>query len=452
MLVPLILSGGAGTRLWPLSRQRHPKQFQPLVGDATMFERTLERVEGLVGLTAPIVVCNADHRPFVEAQLRRLGRVALGLLLEPVGRNTAPAIAVGAEHARLTLGGDPLLLVLPADHLVRDPGAFRAAVAAGRPMAEAGKLVTFGVVPEGPQTGYGYIHAPRDGHGPGEALAVRAFVEKPDEATARAWMKSGEHYWNAGIFLMRASVYLEELARNRPEMIEPCRTAVERARGDAGATMLDPEAFTRCPSDSIDYAIMQTCDRAVVVPMDAGWSDVGNWNALWEASERDGRGNAIQGDVVALDVEGSYLDARHGVIAAIGVRDTVVVATEDAVLVMPRARAQDVKTVVARIDRAGGRQASDHPERPTMWGFEHRLDEVAPGVGRLVVRPKRSASRTCAGTRRVLAVSQGLATVEHGDGVEALSGGSATTLPPGCAYRITNAGDTDLVVIEIDAR
>ena len=413
-----------------------------------MFAATLVRVDGLPDLTAPMIVCNADHRPFVDEDLRALGRVALSILLEPVGRNTAPAIAVGALQARLLLGRDPVLLVLPADHVVRDAEAFRAAVQRGIARAEAGELVTFGIVPDRPETGYGYIRSAT----PGEPSAVRAFVEKPDAKAAQAYVESGEYLWNSGIFMFRASAFLHELTRHRPDMIAPCEAAVERATSDGGATVLDPEAFAGCPADSIDYAVMQKTDRAAVVPLSAGWSDVGSWDALWEASDRDGHGNAVTGDVIAIDTEGSVLDARHGSIAAVGVRDLVIVATEDAVLVVPRARAQDVKTVVTRLERARPELAESHPERPTAWGFAHALSHVAPGVTRLGLRPGASLKRTTTGMPRALAVSQGRAKVAHGDGSQTLVAGDSTTLPASRDYEIVNVADVDLVVLEIDAQ
>jgi mannose-1-phosphate guanylyltransferase len=413
-----------------------------------MFAATLERVDGLPDLTAPVVICNADHRPFVDEELRGSGRVALSILLEPVARNTAPAIAAGALHARALLGGDPLLLVLPADHVVRDPEAFRAAVTLGIVRAQAGELVTFGIVPDRAETGYGYIRAET----PGEPSAVRAFVEKPDAATAQAYVDSGEYLWNGGIFLFRASAFLEELKRHRPDMIAPCEAAVERARTDRGATLLDPAAFASCPSESIDYAVMQKTDRAAVVPLRAGWSDVGSWDALWEASDRDAQGNAIAGEVIAIDTKGSVIDARHGVVAAVGVQDLVIVATEDAVLVVPRARAQDVKTVVERLQRSHPEIADHHPERPTAWGFEHALSHTAPGVTRLGVRAGARAERRTSGVPRVIAISQGRAAIVHDDASETLEAGRSLTLPAGCDYAIENAGDVELVLIEIDAQ
>jgi mannose-1-phosphate guanylyltransferase / mannose-6-phosphate isomerase len=434
--------------LWPLSRRLSPKQFQPLVADTTLFAATVGRVDGLPDLTAPMVICNADHRPFVDEELRALGRVALSVLLEPVGRNTAPAIAVGALQARKLLGSDPLLLVLPADHVVRDPAAFRAAVQRGIARAEAGELVTFGIVPDRPETGYGYIRSET----PGEPSAVRAFVEKPDAASAQAYVDSGEYLWNGGIFLFRASVFLDELGRHRPDMIEPCRAAVEGATTDGGATWLDPHAFASCPAESIDYAVMQKTDRAAVVPLSAGWSDVGSWDALWEACDRDGCGNVVTGEVLAIDTEGSVLDARRGLVAAVGVKDLVIVATEDAVLVASRARAQDVKTIVTRLERSHPALTESHPERPTAWGFAHALSHVAPGVTRLGVRPGMAVARSSAGMPRAIAVSQGRATIVHGDASDTLVAGACTTLPAGCDYEIRNVAGIELVVIEIDAQ
>ncbi len=286
MLIPVILSGGSGTRLWPLSRELYPKQLLPLVGDSTMLQETATRLAGVDGVVAPVVVCNESHRFMVAEQLRELGVPARAIILEPVGRNTAPAVAVAAlvaleqaaAESRDAVGSaDPVLLVLPADHVIRDVDAFRAAVAAGLAAAEAGRLVTFGIVPDRPETGYGYI---RRASGDGPAYAVEEFVEKPDADTARAYVESGEYFWNSGMFMFRASVYLAELRRHASEILGNCKTAVAAATRDLDFTRLPGDSFARCPSDSIDYAVMEKTHSAVVVPLDAGWSDVGSWSAL----------------------------------------------------------------------------------------------------------------------------------------------------------------------------
>jgi mannose-1-phosphate guanylyltransferase/mannose-6-phosphate isomerase len=289
MIVPVILSGGSGTRLWPLSRELYPKQLLPLVGEDTMLQATLTRLQGIDGLADPIVVCNEAHRFLVAEQLREIGVKPAAILLEPVGRNTAPAVALAAATAlqEREQGADPVLLVLPADHVIRDVATFRAAVAAGAKLAEEGKLVTFGVVPDRPETGYGYIRAAaRDG-----AAAVQQFVEKPDAALAAEYVNSGEYFWNSGMFMFRAGRYIEELRTHRPEIVTQCVAAVAGAKSDLDFIRVDRHAFEECPSDSIDYAVMENTAHGWVVPLDAGWSDVGSWASLHDASESDAAGN-----------------------------------------------------------------------------------------------------------------------------------------------------------------
>src|SRR5690554_4349792 len=344
----VLLSGGSGTRLWPLSREAYPKQFLPLAGEQTMLQETWRRVAP-VAAGAPIVVANEEHRFLAAEQLRVVGVEEAAIVLEPAGRNTAPAIAAAALQA-LAGGGDPLLLVLPSDHVVRDAGAFRSAVREAMPAAADGALVTFGIVAEAPETGFGYIQS-----GPGEGVRdVQRFVEKPDAATARAYLDAGDYYWNSGMFLFRASRYLEELGRFRPEMLDAVRAAFERAVRDGDFVRLDRDAFSAAPSDSIDYAVMERTDRAMVLPVDIGWSDVGSWSALWAVSEQDADGNAHNGEVIAVDSHGSYVWSRR-MVALVGVDDLVVVETDDAVLVARKDRVQEVKEVVARLKAEIGR-------------------------------------------------------------------------------------------------
>ena len=304
-LQPVLLSGGSGTRLWPLSREAYPKQFLPLAGDDTMVQATWRRVEALADL-APIVVANEEHRFLVAEQLRQVGAPVPAILLEPVGRNTAPAIAAAALQA-MAGGADPLLLVLPSDHVVRDVAGFQRAVREASSAAEAGALVTFGIVPDAPETGFGYIQAEA-----GDGLRqVLRFVEKPDAATARSYLDAGGYYWNSGMFLFRASRYLEELARFRPDIVDAVRAAHAAARHDGDFVRLDKDAFSACPSDSIDYAVMEKTADAKVLPVDIGWNDVGSWSALWDVAERDADGNAHHGDVIAVDSRNSYAYAQR---------------------------------------------------------------------------------------------------------------------------------------------
>src|SRR5690554_5988044 len=358
----VLLSGGSGTRLWPLSREAYPKQFLPLAGEKTMLQDTWLRVAPLAD-GAPIVVANEEHRFLAAEQLRLVGVENPAIVLEPAGRNTAPAIAAAALQA-LAGGDDPLLLVLPSDHVVRDAEAFRAAVREAMPAAGEGALVTFGIVADAPETGFGYIQSGAGQSGAGQSGAgqsgageagagegvrpVLRFVEKPDADTARGYLDSGDYYWNSGMFLFRASRYLEELGKFQPDIVAAVRRAFDAAARDGDFVRLDREAFAASPSDSIDYAVMENTDRAMMLPVDIGWNDVGSWSALWEVSEQDGDGNARQGEVIAIDSHGNYAYSRR-LVALVGVDDLVVVETDDAVLVARKDRVQQVKDVVARL-------------------------------------------------------------------------------------------------------
>ncbi len=352
MLIPVILSGGAGTRLWPLSRELYPKQFLPLVGERTMIQDTALRSIGLPDVTAPIVVCNEAHRFLVAEQLRQVGVEPRSIVLEPAGRNTAPAVAIAALAA-LAGGtgaggaqGRPLLLVLPADHVLGDLAAFRRAVAAATVAAREGRFVTFGVVPTSPETGYGYI---RRGAGEGAARPVAEFVEKPDVARAKAFVESGDYFWNSGMFLLPAQGYLDELGRLDPAMLVACRQAFNGAQHDLDFVRLDRAAFEACRSDSIDYALMEKTDRAAVVSLDAGWSDVGSWASLQDVLPSDAAGNVTRGDVMAEDVKNCLLYSTERLIAAVGLEGHVVIETKDAVMVAPKNRVQDVKRLVEQM-------------------------------------------------------------------------------------------------------
>ncbi|HEY8519208.1 MAG TPA: mannose-1-phosphate guanylyltransferase/mannose-6-phosphate isomerase [Gammaproteobacteria bacterium] len=344
VLVPVILSGGSGTRLWPLSRSAQPKQFLPLVSARTLFQDTLLRLAGLRGaeVAAPIVVCNEAHRFLVAEQLRELGIAPRAIVLEPVGRNTAPAVGVAA----LLAAPESLLLVLPADHVIADTAAFRAAVEHALEPAAGGHLVTFGVVPDRPETGYGYL---RRGEDRGRWSVLAEFVEKPDRATAEAYVASGRYLWNSGMFLFSAATYLQELERHAPAMTAACRRALAEAAVDADFTRLGPP-FHDSPSDSVDYAVMEKTRRAAVVPLDAGWSDVGSWAALHDVLEKDGDGNSLRGDVIARACRDTYVTANGRRVVAIGIEGCVVVETDDAVLVMAKSRSQELKAVVEALE------------------------------------------------------------------------------------------------------
>ena len=343
-MIPIILSGGSGTRLWPLSRKMYPKQFLSLLHDETMLQKTLSRLDGLEH-AAPIVVCNDEHRFIVAEQARQSGVEDLSIILEPFGRNTAPAIAVAALHA-LQHAQDSLLLVLSADHEIADEKAFCDAVRKAQPLAEAGKLVTFGIVPDHAATGYGYI---KRGKSQDKGYIVDEFVEKPDHATATEYLDSGDYYWNSGMFMFKAQAYLDELKKFNLDMVTHCEQAARKLTEDIGFLRLDADAFAKCKSDSIDYAIMEKTDLACVVPMDAGWSDIGSWASLWDHSNKDDAGNSTHGDVMTSETENSFIHAESRLVATVGVRDLIVVETQDAVLVADKSKSQEVKQIVERL-------------------------------------------------------------------------------------------------------
>ncbi|UXB16574.1 mannose-1-phosphate guanylyltransferase/mannose-6-phosphate isomerase [Stenotrophomonas maltophilia] len=445
-IVPVILSGGSGTRLWPLSREAYPKQFLPLVGDDTMLQATWKRVASIAG-AAPIVVANQEHRFMAAEQLRECKVLPQALILEPVGRNTAPAIAIAALQA-LANGKDALLLVLPSDHVVRNEAAFHAAVKQAAIAAETGKLVTFGIVPTAPETGYGYIKAAA-----GEGVrAVDRFVEKPDLATAEQYVASGEYFWNSGMFLFKASRYLKELEALQPEILAACRQALDKAARDNDFIRLDAEAFAASPNDSIDYAVMEKTADAAVVPLDAEWNDVGSWSALWEVSDKDADGNACHGDVIALDCKNSYAYGNR-LIAMVGLQDIVVVETDDAVFVGHKDRVQDVKEIVGQIKRDGRSEAAAHRKVYRPWGAYDSIDNGARfQVKRITVKPGATLSLQMHHHRAEhWIVVSGTAEVTRGDEVILLSENQSTYIPLGVTHRLKNPGKLPLELIEVQS-
>ena len=448
-IVPVLLSGGSGTRLWPLSREMHPKQFLPLVGERTMLQATWLRAAPLAGGAGPIVVANEAHRFVVAEQLQQVGAKPAAIVLEPVGRNTAPAIAAAALEA---LRGTPeaVLLVLPSDHVVQTPEAFHAAVRSALPAAQAGKLVTFGVVPRGPETGYGYIKAkPAHGDGP---VPVEAFVEKPDLARAQAYVASGDHFWNSGMFLFRADAYLAALERHAPAMLSAVRTSWTAARKDVDFTRLDADAFAASPSDSIDYAVMEKTDAAVVMPLDAGWSDVGSWASLREVSPQDADGNAHHGDVVSIDCRSTYAYGER-LIAMIGLEDTIVVETPDAILVGRSDRIQQVKDVVAELKARDLPQAAWHRKVYRPWGAYDSIDNGPRfQVKRITVKPGATLSLQMHHHRAEhWVVVSGTAEVTRGDDVLLLTENQSTYIPLGVTHRLRNPGKVPLELIEVQS-
>ena len=454
MLIPVILSGGSGTRLWPLSRELYPKQLLPLVGKGTMLQETLARVAGVEGVGAPVVVCNENHRFLVAEQMLEAGIKSQAIVLEPVGRNTAPAVAVAAMAAVSDLPkgneNDPLLLILPADHVIRDVKAFRAALEIGRKAASEGKLVTFGVVPNKPETGYGYI---KRVSGAGPAYAIDRFVEKPDLATAKAYVESKEYFWNSGMFLFRASTVLNELRELAPKIYEACAQSVTSAKRDLDFTRLPTKEFGACPSDSFDYAVMEKTKHGVVVPLDAGWSDVGSWSALHEAIPADDDGNVALGDVLTSDSRGNYLHSTSRLVAVVGLQDHVVVETKDAVLVAPKSRVQDVKELVNQLKKQGRYETSLHREVFRPWGSYDSIDNGRRfQVKRLTVKPGATLSLQLHHHRAEhWIVVEGTARITRGEEIFLLEENQSTYIPLGVKHRIDNPGKIPLHIIEVQS-
>jgi mannose-1-phosphate guanylyltransferase/mannose-6-phosphate isomerase len=450
MLIPVILSGGAGTRLWPLSRELYPKQLLALTSQRTMIQDTALRLKGL-DAAPPVVVCNDAHRFLVAEQLRLIGSSPKAIILEPFGRNTAPAIALAALAALKTSGDeDPVLLVLPADHVIRDVAAFQVAAVAALTAAEQGRLVTFGVVPHAPETGYGYI---KRGESLGPVYRIAQFVEKPDADRAAQFVASGEHYWNSGMFVFRARRYLEELERLAPAIAAVCRKAFEGAKADLDFTRIDAAAFEACPSDSIDYAVMEKIADAVVVPLDAGWSDVGSWASLHAASDCDANGNVSRGDVLVEDSSNCYLYSESRLVAAVGLQDHVVVETKDAVLVAPKDRVQDVKSLVNKLKELGRYEHSLHREVFRPWGSYDSLENGHRfQVKRLSVKPGAQLSLQMHHHRAEhWIVVSGTARITRGDEEFILEENQSTYIPIGVKHRIENPGKIPLHIIEVQS-
>ncbi|MEP7311057.1 MAG: mannose-1-phosphate guanylyltransferase/mannose-6-phosphate isomerase [Pseudomonadota bacterium] len=445
-LTPVILSGGSGTRLWPLSRELYPKQLLKLLGTHTMLQDTVLRLAGLAA-SAPVVVCNESHRFLVAEQLHQLGTPPQAIVLEPCGRNTAPAIALAAYAA------DPeaLLLVLPADHVIRNPAAFQKSIQSALQAAQAGKLVTFGIVPTSPETGYGYIQ--RAPQAEGGAYPIAQFVEKPDQARAAKFLAAGDYLWNSGMFLFKASRYLAELTKFAPDIALAAKQAYAKAVPDLDFTRIDKGAFEACRSESIDYAVMEKTADAVVVPLDAGWSDVGSWAALHAASDADGQGNVMHGDVVAEDSQGCYLHSESRLVTVVGLSDHVVVETKDAVLVAPKDRVQDVKKLVARLKAEGRYEHALHREVFRPWGSYDSIDTGERfQVKRLSIKPGAVLSLQLHHHRAEhWIVVSGTARITRGEDVFLLEENQSTYIPLGVKHRIENPGKIPLHIIEVQS-
>ena len=452
-LLPVILCGGTGTRLWPLSRASYPKQYWALAHNAedTLLQLTQRRLEGLPGLGSPILICNEDHRFIVAEQMRQLGVEPESILLEPMGRNTAPAVCVAALRATAR-GEDPLLLVLAADHVIREPEKFRATVEAGIPAAEAGRLVTFGIVPPAPETGYGYIES-AEALNAASPVPIARFVEKPDRATAEQFLASGRFTWNSGMFLFRASAMLAELERLAPELVSCCRSALEHDTPDLQFLRLDREAFAQCPSVALDVAVMERTPLGSVLPLDAGWSDVGSWSALWETADQDENGNVLRGRVISEGSRNCYLRSEHRLVVGLGVENLVVVETDDAVLIAERSQAQNVKAIVQQLEADGRSEGKAHRRISRPWGHYTAIVEGSRWqVKRISVKPGASLSLQMHHHRAEhWVVVRGTALVEK-NGVEELIGENQSTyIPLGAQHRLSNPGKIPVEMIEIQS-
>ena len=451
-LYPVVLCGGAGSRLWPMSRQLLPKQFLPLLSERTMLQETVERLRGLAGAEPPTVVSNNEHRFLVAEQLRAIGAPPRAQILEPLGRNTAPAVAVAAL-ALERKDPDSVMLVLPADHLIRDVETFHLAIGKAAAAARAGFLVTFGVRPDHPATGYGYIEggAPIEDHD--DVFRVARFVEKPDAATARKFVERGTFAWNSGMFVLGARRYLEELGRHAPAILAASRAAWEKAATDLDFVRLDEASFAACPADSIDYAVMEKTDAAAVVPVDIGWSDVGSWATLWEVGEKDASGNVLRGDVHVQAAENCYVRAEKRMVSVLGLSDAVVVETDDAVLVASKDEAQKVKDIVGRLDAAKRTEHVSHRRVYRPWGYYESIDAGDRfQVKRLMVKPGAALSLQMHHHRAEhWVVVSGTAKVTRGDEVTLVAENESTYIPIGTKHRLENPGKVPLHLIEVQS-
>ncbi|WP_292566684.1 mannose-1-phosphate guanylyltransferase/mannose-6-phosphate isomerase [Methylomonas sp.] len=447
-MIPVVLSGGSGTRLWPLSRGQYPKQFLPLVSGKTMIQETLLRLGGVFGLQPPIAVCNEDHRFMMAEQLWEIGCKPAAIILEPVGKNTAPAVAMAALSAS---SPDDVLLILPADHVIADIATFHQAIAKAEKLAKQDLLVTFGIVASAPETGYGYIKAGAEAVADG--FKVAAFVEKPDEATAQTYLDSGDYFWNSGMFAFKAGVFLHELEKFNPQMLSVCREALAAAKTDLDFTRLDKDIFSTCPADSIDYAVMEKTDKAAVIPMDAGWNDVGSWSALWDVTGKDPSGNAIKGDVLSIDTTNSYIHSSNKLVAVIGVQDLVVVETDDAVMVASKDRVQDVKAIVDQLKALKRDEAQVHRKVYRPWGHYDLVDAGdRHHTKRIVVKPgaKLSVQKHHHRAEHWVVV-KGTAWVTK-DGQEVLvTENESIYIPVGVVHSLENPGVIPLEMVEIQS-
>jgi mannose-1-phosphate guanylyltransferase/mannose-6-phosphate isomerase len=446
-ILPVILSGGSGTRLWPASRSMYPKQLLPLVGDETMLQATAIRIRGLEGAAEScLIVSNESHRFSVAEQMNAV-EMRSQIILEPEGRNTAPAVALAALHA-LERDEDAILLIMAADHVIKDVDAFQAAVQKGVIAAETGRLVTFGIVPTNPETGYGYVRA---NVGNGEPVPVEEFVEKPDAETAQKYLDDGNYYWNSGMFLFRASTYLRELESQAPDILAACRESMKGQSVDGDFIRPDAEAFKQCRSDSIDYAVMEKSINASMVPLDAGWSDVGSWSALQDICESDEKGNTLDGDALIHNCEGTYVQAESRLVAAVGLKDLIIVETKDSVLVADKWQSQDVKELVDRLKLSGRAETKLHRQVFRPWGSYDSLENADNfQVKRLIIKPGAILSlQKHAHRSEHWVVVKGTARITKNDDEFDLNVNESTYISIGDVHRIANPYDEEVHIIEV---
>ncbi|WP_027359816.1 mannose-1-phosphate guanylyltransferase/mannose-6-phosphate isomerase [Desulforegula conservatrix] len=455
MIISVILAGGSGTRLWPLSRELYPKQLINLVNEDTMLQNTLTRLNGVEKKGSPIIICNEDHRFMVAEQIRQIGTQTPTIILEPAGRNTAPAVAVAAFHA-FRSDHDAVLLVMPADHHIENSEAFAKAMNTAAKIATNNVMITFGIVPESPETGYGYIKKGKaccsdDINEKTEAFLIDSFVEKPDLETAKKYVESGEYYWNSGMFMFRAGTYIEELSKYAPEMIKQCETAVKLGKADLDFFRLDAEAFKACPSDSIDYAVMEKTDRGVMIPLKAGWNDLGSWQSLWQTGKKDCNMNVLHGDTLLHDVKNSYIHASERMVAAIGLENHIIVETSDAVLVSPMDRSQDIKHLVSKLKSSKRSEATIHRKVYRPWGAYESIDFADRfQVKRITVKPGGVLSLQKHYHRAEhWIVVHGTALVTKDNESFLLKEDESTYLPLGVTHRLENPGRIPLELIEV---
>jgi mannose-1-phosphate guanylyltransferase/mannose-6-phosphate isomerase len=449
-ITPVILSGGSGTRLWPLSRKEYPKQYLPLAGDNTMLQETILRLSGLVNLAAPIIVCNADHRFLVAEQCQQIGIKNPTILLEPVGRNTAPAIAAAALQS-LKYSDDSMLLVLSADHVIQDVDAFHEAINIASNQAQEGKLATFGIVPTDANTGYGYIKSSKnntDG-----AYKVEEFVEKPDLETAEKYLDQGNYLWNSGMFMFKTETLIDELTAHSPDIVNSVSDAVNNAEQDLDFIRLDKQAFESSPSDSIDYALMEKSDNVVVVPLGAGWSDVGSWSTLYDIGVKDSSGNVLKGDVIAKDTTNTYIYASHHMVTTVGVDNLVVIDTPDATFIASQDKAHEVKSIVESLQKKGRDEAHSNRKVYRPWGW---YDSIEVGkhfqVKRLHVNPGAKLSLQMHNKRAEhWVVVSGTATAINGEEILTLTEGDSTYIPICTTHGLENKTNEQLEIIEVQS-